>query len=165
MSIKRQIFGFTLVELMVTLALVGVVAAFAVPSFSTMIANNRLVSASNDIVGVLNYARSEAVKSGRQVIVSPTDGVDWTNGMSVWVDRNANGSMQASEELRRTTGGTGAVSITSSSPSFSFTGNGLLPTGSVAVTIQVCDGRGGEPGSSITITLGGRIRSEALTCA
>lgn len=160
---RKKSFGFTLVELMITLALVGVIAAFAVPSFGTMIANSRLATASNDVVGVLNYARSEAVKTGRSVIVNPTDGANWANGVSVWIDRNANGSMQDSEELRRTSGAPGAVTVTSSS-NFLFTGGGLLPNGSAAVTIQVCDDRSGESGSSITVTLGGRIRSEDLTC-
>lgn len=160
---SKQNSGFTLVELMITVALVGVIAALAVPSFATMIANNRLATASNDVVGVLNYARSEAVKRGRSVIVDPTDGSDWANGMSVWIDRNANGSMQDSEELRRTSGAPGDVTITSSS-NFAFTGGGLLPNGASAVTIQVCDNRSGESGSSITVTLGGRIRSEDLTC-
>ncbi len=155
--------GFTLVELMITVALVGVIAALAVPSFATMIANNRLATASNDVVGVLNYARSEAIKTGRSVIVNPTDGADWANGVSVWIDRNGNGSMQDSEELRRTSGAPGSVTVNSSS-NFAFTGGGLLPNGSAAVTIQVCDDRSGESGRSITITLGGRIRAEDLTC-
>ncbi len=163
MFTRKQCSGFTLIELMVTLALVGIIAAFAVPSFSTMIANSRLVSVSNDLVGVLNYARSEAVKTGRRVIVNPTDGADWANGMSVWIDSNSNGSMQDSEELRRTSGAPGAVTITSTS-NFAFTGGGLLPESSPAVTIQVCDDRSGESGSEITVTLGGRIRGEDHTC-
>lgn len=149
---------------MITVALVGVIAAFAVPSFASLIANSRLASASNDVVGVLNYARSQAVKEGRRVIVSATDGANWANGISVWVDRNGNGSMQDAEELRRTSPAAGAVTISSSS-SFMFTGGGLLPNGSGSVTIQVCDDRSGESGSSITVTLGGRIRSEDLTCS
>ena len=163
MSTRKQSSGFTLIELMVTVALVGVVAAFAIPSFTTMIANSRLVSTSNDIVGALNYARSEAVKAGRRVIVNPTDGASWANGISVWIDSNSNGSMQDSEELRRTSRAPGTVTITSSS-NVAFTGGGLLPGGSVAVTIQVCDSRTGESGSEITVTLGGGIRSKDYTC-
>jgi len=168
MLTRKQCSGFTLIELMITLALVGIIAAFAVPSFSTMIANSRLVSVSNDLVGVLNYARSEAVKTGRRVIVSPTDGADWANGVSMWIDNNATGApgyiatMQDSEELRRTSGAPGAVTVTSTS-NLEFTGGGLLSNGS-AVTIQICDDRSGESGSEITVTLGGRIRGEDLPC-
>ncbi|WP_350310657.1 GspH/FimT family pseudopilin [Marinobacter sp. SS13-12] len=163
MVTRKKTSGFTLIELMITVALVGVIAAFAVPSFANLIANSRLASASNDVVGVLNYARSQAVKEGRRVIVSATDGANWANGISVWIDRNGNGSMQDAEELRRTSAAGGAVTISSSS-NFMFTGGGLLPNGSGAVTMQICDDRNGESGSSITVTLGGRIRSEDLTC-
>ncbi|WP_417546107.1 GspH/FimT family pseudopilin [Marinobacter sp.] len=163
MFTRKQSLGFTLIELMVTLALVAVIAAFAIPSFTTMIANSRLVSTSNDIVGALSYARSEAIKTGRRVSVNPTDGANWANGMSVWIDNNSNGSMQDSEELRRTTGAAGAVTITSSS-NFAFSGGGLLSNSSAEVTIQVCDNRSGESGSKIIVTLGGGIRSKDHTC-
>lgn len=160
---KAKMHGFTLIELMVVVALVAIVASFAVPSFQTMIANSRLASSTNDLVGVLNFARTEAVKRGRTVMVSPTTGSDWADGVSVWMDTGAmNGTMEPAEELRRASSVPGDVSVTPSSTSFSFTGGGL---GSTAVTIDVCDGRSGESGSQISVTLGGRIRAGDLVCS
>jgi len=160
----QRSFGFTLIELIVTIALIAVIAGFAVPSFSTMVANSRLASTSNDLVGLFNYARSEAVKTGRRVNITPTSGSDWSNGISVWIDQNADGSMQNTEELRRNSAAPGAVSITVSE-SFFFTGGGLIRNASgSAVTVRVCDDRSGEQGRSINISLGGRIRSEEWTC-
>ena len=160
---KAKMHGFTLIELMVVVALVAIIASFAVPSFQTMIANSRLASSTNDLVGVLNFARTEAVKRGRTVMVSPTTGSDWANGVSVWMDAGAmNGTMEAAEELRRASSVPGDVSVTASVTSFSFTGGGL---GSTAVTIDVCDGRSGESGSQISVTLGGRIRAGDITCS
>lgn len=54
--------GFTLVELMITLAVAVVLTVIAVPSFSNMINSNRLTTAANAMVGALNSARMEAIK-------------------------------------------------------------------------------------------------------
>jgi type IV fimbrial biogenesis protein FimT len=157
---------------MITLALVGIIVGLAAPSFATLIANSRLASTSNDVVGALNYARSEAVKTGRNVIVNPAAGSNWANGISIWIDRNGDGSMDVppatpdSEEIRRIPEAPGSVTVTASSSgaavsNFVFTGAG---NSSGAVTIQVCDDRSGESGREITITLGGRVRGEDFTC-
>lgn len=59
--------GFTLVELMITLAVAVVLTVIAVPSFSNMINSNRLTTATNAMVGALNTARMEAIKRNGSV--------------------------------------------------------------------------------------------------
>jgi type IV fimbrial biogenesis protein FimT len=54
--------GFTLLELMVTLAVLGILLGIAVPSFQSSLTNSRLTTAANDLVGALQAARSEAIK-------------------------------------------------------------------------------------------------------
>lgn len=54
--------GMTLVELVVTLAVVAILASIAAPSLQDMVANNRLLALNNQLVSALNYARGEAVK-------------------------------------------------------------------------------------------------------
>lgn len=54
--------GFTLVELMITIAVAAILLATATPSFTSLIQNHRLVAQHNDFVANLNLARSEAVK-------------------------------------------------------------------------------------------------------
>lgn len=61
--------GFTLMELMFTIAVAGILLAVAVPSFTGMIANNRLVSQSTEIVAAMNLARSEAIAKNATVRV------------------------------------------------------------------------------------------------
>ena len=77
--------GFTLMELLVTISIVGILAALAIPSFQSTIQNNRLTTSANSLVTALNLARSEAVKRGQMVVVRRT-GANWENGWQVFVD-------------------------------------------------------------------------------
>ncbi|WP_355661989.1 GspH/FimT family pseudopilin [Halomonas salifodinae] len=71
--------GFTLIELMVTIALVAVFATLAVPGFQQLMADNRRASEVNEILSVLSYARSEAVKRRENVTATiTTSGTGWS---------------------------------------------------------------------------------------
>jgi type IV fimbrial biogenesis protein FimT len=67
--------GFTLLELMVTVAIAGVMMSFVVPGFVGLIERNVVATTSNEILGALLLARSEAVRLERDVTFTPgTDG-------------------------------------------------------------------------------------------
>ncbi len=80
----KRVTGFTLLELLATIAVVAIIASLAVPSFQNMIAKQRVRSAGNDLVTSLNFARSEAVKRNATVIVKPS-GATWAAGWEVEV--------------------------------------------------------------------------------
>lgn len=65
----RSTRGFTLIELMVTISVAGILLAIAVPSLRTFLQNNRLTSAANDVLRSFQIARSEAIKRQQHVIV------------------------------------------------------------------------------------------------
>jgi len=75
--------GFTLVELVVTIAVVGILAAIAIPSFSGIIANNKARGIATDLYFDLAKTRSEAVKRNMDVTMSPSDG-GWKKGWSIY---------------------------------------------------------------------------------
>jgi prepilin-type N-terminal cleavage/methylation domain-containing protein len=80
--------AFTLVELMVALALAAILVVVALPSMRNILANNRITTKSTDFVRALNYARGEAISHATTMSVEPTDESGaWGNGWRI-IDNN-----------------------------------------------------------------------------
>jgi type IV fimbrial biogenesis protein FimT len=77
--------GYTLMELMVTISIAGILLGVAIPSFTSIISSNRLTTYANELVTALNLARSEAIKRGQHVVVRKTE-TNWEDGWQVFVD-------------------------------------------------------------------------------
>ena len=91
--------GFTLVELVITMAVLAIVLSMAVPSFKDMIANSRSTSLASELSAAVNFARSEAVKRVKRVTICPSSNgtscltsSDWAKGWLVFVDKAASDS-------------------------------------------------------------------------
>jgi type IV fimbrial biogenesis protein FimT len=80
---RHRVRGFTLVELVIVVAIVGIGATIAMPSLSQALAAQRLRAGATDLSSSLMLARSEAIKRGGQVRVAPLNGADWTSGWRV----------------------------------------------------------------------------------
>lgn len=68
----RRSHGFTMIELMVTLVVLGILLGVGIPSFNTIMLNSRTSGLANDLTSAINLARSEAVKRSAQVTVCPS---------------------------------------------------------------------------------------------
>jgi len=80
---KMNTRGFTLVELIVTVTIAGILAAVAVPSFRNLIASQRIKTASFDFVAALTQTRSEAIKRNASVAICKTSASGWQGGWSI----------------------------------------------------------------------------------
>ncbi|MDY0953427.1 GspH/FimT family pseudopilin [Stenotrophomonas rhizophila] len=88
--------GFTLVELMVTVAVVAILSAIAYPSFQGTLRSNRLAAGHNELLGLVNLARSEAIRNSRGGgVCGSSDGNTcdgaWGVGMMAFSDIDHNG--------------------------------------------------------------------------
>lgn len=86
--------GVTLVELMVTLTVMALTLALGVPAFSRLIASNRLAAQTNELVGALNLARSEAVRRAQPVALRSGIGTqEYGVGWTIFTDADGDGAV------------------------------------------------------------------------
>lgn len=107
---RRQARGFTIIEIMVVVAILGVLASLAAPSFGPLIERWRVRDAAESLQSTLFYARSEAIKNGGNITILKTASGDgcvnadadtqWGCGWTVFIDTNNNGSLDSGELLK-----------------------------------------------------------------
>ena len=173
--------GFTLIELMIALALGVILLTLAVPSFRSTIQNNRATAAANDILTALNTARSEAIKRGTPMTIcssgngsSCAGSTDWSTGWILFTDLNSNGTLddngtpptcQATEDclIRSWEGLKGRPSIPGTTSSgVTYNPNGSVTTaGQIDIALPECKG---DQKRQISITITGQASVQSQTC-
>lgn len=186
--------GFTLIELMTVVVILGIILAFAMPAMNDLVQRNRMVSQTNDLITDLKLTRTTALTTGMPAtICASADGEDcggnWNDGWIVFYDcdgdgvlddgtnvcPNINGLNQIPEQLIKVQSGTND-STTVTEIQNSGTGNkvrfnsvGLLLSATADHILRVC-ADGLEDGRRITITQAGRaaitawLSTEANAC-
>ncbi len=166
--------GFTLIELMTTLAVAAIILSVGVPSFRAIIMDNRLVSQANQLVTSIKIARSAAVRYQRNATVcassnfdaaSPTCSAssDWSDGWIVWVDKDRDATTDADEVISVFGPIHNASTLTSGAPGFTYDARGFGTTGAADLTL--CDSRTGETGRLIRVNAVGRTNVQRQGCS
>lgn len=167
-ALRRQR-GITLIELLVTLSIAAILLTVAVPNFITFVQNNRLATQANDLVTMLNYARSESVKRNQRITVcSSTTGsacagsTTWETGLLVFADTNGDGVVDGGEDIlqvRQEMEGNNTLRagirtrVTYQATGFSSGFND---------TFRLCDSRGTASARAIVVSNQGRVRTNTL---
>lgn len=132
--------GFTLIELMITLAVLAIVLSLAAPSFSSMLRDNRASAMSSELQGALQFARAEAVKRRQSVVICRgnaggtgcDNAADWGAG---WLVRQAGG------EVIKVWDGVSGLAIAGPAAGLTFLGSGMASSASnFSVTPNHCSG-------------------------
>ena len=178
MEIKiKYIQAFTLVELLVTIVVLAITMVIAVPSFYSMIQNNRAVTTTNNLVYAFKLARSEAIKRAVSVSVCPTAnsnftacGTNWTEGWIVFVNPDENGVFDNNdiEPLLRGEDIKNSNYTIRPNPNVSvitFNSSGFTAPGSANVTFTVqAAGCTTNNARTIAISTTGRSSVNAINC-
>ncbi|HEX9390492.1 MAG TPA: GspH/FimT family pseudopilin [Usitatibacteraceae bacterium] len=146
--------GFTLMELLLTITVLGILTAVATPSFIDVIKSQKVKNMGTDIQLALVKARSEAVKRNRNVTLSPNTSTDWTSGWTIPDPDNSGSNI----EVRSSFSG-----VTIAGPaSVVYQSSGRI-SGSTAPTFDI-----GAPNSSahqcVSVDLSGRPYIKAAAC-
>ena len=169
--------GFTLIELMVTVAIIGIVALFGIPAFSDFILNNRIRGQAGDLVAQLTHARSEAMRTATRITLCPGTsggcaGSNWENGWVVFVDANANAAVDSSETVigvGPALDGSNTLRSTAFSTYISFRHDGgstSISGGGLAGAFVLCDSRGyGDNARAVAVSASGRMKALAANAS
>lgn len=157
----RRSGGFTLVEMMIVIGVLGILMAIALPNFSVWIAGERVRGAANDLYTGLMMARSEAMKRNVQVDVSRTSGAltDWSAGWSV---RLAGGTVFQTQDASSTVTIAGPSSGT---VSYAYTGRPVAASVDAEFIVSSTNYSSSVPNRYICISLSGMPNVKRCTCA
>ena len=148
--------GFTLVELVFVVLIVGVIAAVAAPSFMNLVVAQRLRSGGTDLVMSLQVARSEAIKRNGNVTVTPNSD-KWAKG---WVVTNSLGD---AIDKRQALGD--RVAVSSAQTSVVYQPNGRLSVaGGARFQLSDTDTGSGVTPRCVIVDTSGYPRVESRTC-
>ncbi len=153
--------GFTLIELMVTVAIVAIITSVAVPSFKAMTANNRVTTQTNALVTAIRLARSEAVTRNTRIILcrsaDPTAAAPscggtantWTTGWLLFASGDGNNTYQAGTDTLIRVGDPARYGIqvrtnATSNNDLEINANGSTNEAGGTAVFSICDDRDGD---------------------
>jgi len=172
--------GFTLIELVITVSILALVMALALPSFKTSVANNKSLGAGGELVTALNMARSEAIKRGGYATVCASDNGtscltagNWGKGWLVFSDKATSdtGAVDIGTVVRYWKDVPANATVTAVKQSdgsaiahVRFSGIGTLANGTALQLNLALPGCKGEQKNQIVVGVAGMVTSKKVSC-
>lgn len=147
--------GFTTLELMVTIGIIAILTAMAVPSYIQWLPGYRLRSAASDVHSAMQMARLRAVRENGGIGVSFVDGEGKNGKFRVFVDNNNNNNFDANDRTIKYGEMPGSVRMVADMPQAIFNGRGLVITG--VGTVRLRSSTGSTKNIQLIITGSARI--------
>lgn len=147
--------GFTLIEMMVVVAIVAILAAMTAPSFNRFVVSSRVISATNDLVAALHLARSEAVTRNASVSLCPGSGDacansdDWSGGWQV---------VAGNSVLRLWDAPGGSLSVSGPAGGIAYGNMGRSDAAQIEISLDGIT-------RCVVVSLGGRVQANTGGCA
>ena len=175
---RMQAQGFTLTELMVVIAIIAILLTIGLPSFRETLQRNGVATLTNEVIGSLSLARSEAIRTSRGGgICASSDGATcgggWDSGWLVWANQGAvNGTLDSGDLLIRRIDPHPAMVVAATSTAsgaavtiivFDARGRVLTPS---TVSLQPASCRTGrELVRTLTVNAAGQVKTARSNCA
>lgn len=158
--------GFTLLELLITLAIAAILLTLVAPAFAQLIASTRITTAINELLTTIHVTRSEAIKRTTRVALCPSaDGLTcldipaWEQGWVAFVDGNRDRNLDAGELVLRQHPGFGTqLSIRSGTRTRIVYDADGLAVGGLNGTYTFCDAGDTAPPKALILSNPGRAR-------
>lgn len=188
-EMKNRSYGFTLVELLVTIAILGILMAIALPNYQQFILNTRMTTQANEFLTMLNLTRSEAVKRNARVTMCKSSNgtacvvtalsessASWQSGWIIFVDGATAGIIDGTDDTMKLrvqgalAGGSTLVGNSNVINYVSYVSNGRaqLDNGGIQIgTFTLCSSVAAAKGREIVLTKGAgraRVNQPPIVC-
>jgi len=158
--------GYTLIEILITIAMIAILLTLVIPGYRNFILNNQRASVMTELMNSLQFARSEAVTRGAPLTVCRSNtpsaaapaclgGAGWETGWLVFLDVNGDGDIDAGEAVVRV-----RESLPANTTLRGMNQVVFQPAGTTANTgnLTYCDNRGISQGRRINVVAGGQLQ-------